>query len=659
MKFSSKHKDREQTFPVASFAAGLNQDMPPDQLPLNALTKCMNMKYVKNGNAISLGIRQGTEAISNTALPAAADILACTYYAAGSKYIIATASKIYYLDGDYDPVEIGAVSATPTFTEFHGKLIIHDGAATKAWDGTTFETLNDYITDEIVGTGDGATTEFTDTLEHLTVEATSLTIIFTDTTTKTIIDDGVGRLTGNVASAVVKNITGASKANPCVITCTGHGYIDDDVINIQSVGGMTQINDASYVITKVNDDSFSLNGVNSTAYTTYTSGGTASSNAINYTSGAIQFTCDGAPDDLTTVYATYEDHGGAPKSTAGLVRASRLYVWGSSDYPSRIYYTAPNDEDGWDSSSDGGYLDVDPLDGYDIVSVLNFFQSLVIFKDVGAHRVDNFPGDSVFRVEPLVQEISCKSAHAVSNDGNMISYMSNEGWVALAPSERFGDVQQEQMLSQSFSTLAKKYANSYARSEYNQLDKQFWIQLYDADESAYLDYIHVLCMDTGGQLTHYKFQFSHTCFKYVNNEMLLGGADGKLYRLLKTDTSYRDDGVIYTSDTYLRGVMTDFGLPKNRKHNKYINLLFAGGTSGATAELNIYINNNIDTGILFTEYLVIPETTQGILNTIHRKFNYSSVMWEITHICGSTGAQFNGLIFTGAIIGDAMEGRFR
>ncbi|PIW31237.1 MAG: hypothetical protein COW28_07555, partial [bacterium (Candidatus Ratteibacteria) CG15_BIG_FIL_POST_REV_8_21_14_020_41_12] len=75
-----------------------------------------------------------------------------------------TSSKLYYLDSNYDPVEIGDIAGIPTFTEFHGKLIIHDGGVTKAWNGTVFEILNNLITDEIIGTGDNAETEFSGAL---------------------------------------------------------------------------------------------------------------------------------------------------------------------------------------------------------------------------------------------------------------------------------------------------------------------------------------------------------------------------------------------------------------------------------------------------------------------------------------------------------------
>lgn len=68
-------------------------------------------------------------------------------------------------------------------------------------------------------------------------------------------------------------ITGASQANPCVITSAGHGLQSGQKIIIYGVGGMTQLNVGQfYTVTVINTNSFSI-GINSTNFTSYTSGG--------------------------------------------------------------------------------------------------------------------------------------------------------------------------------------------------------------------------------------------------------------------------------------------------------------------------------------------------------------------------------------------------
>jgi hypothetical protein len=89
-----------------------------------------------------------------------------------------------------------------------------------------------------------------------------------------------------------KAITGATQANPCVITATGHGYEGGETIDIRAVVGMTELNGNSYKVVYIDANSFSLTNlsdvaIDSTGYTAYTSGG-LSFDVDNYP-GAVGF----------------------------------------------------------------------------------------------------------------------------------------------------------------------------------------------------------------------------------------------------------------------------------------------------------------------------------------------------------------------------------
>ncbi len=72
------------------------------------------------------------------------------------------------------------------------------------------------------------------------------------------------------------SITGISKANPAVVTTSAsHGLAAGAKVRITGVGGMTEVNDLTFTVASPSGSNFSLAGTNSTAYTTYTSGGTA------------------------------------------------------------------------------------------------------------------------------------------------------------------------------------------------------------------------------------------------------------------------------------------------------------------------------------------------------------------------------------------------
>jgi hypothetical protein len=77
-----------------------------------------------------------------------------------------------------------------------------------------------------------------------------------------------------------KTISGATQANPCVVTATSHGFSDGDEIYIASVVGMTELNGKYYKIKNKTTNTFELTdiddtNINSTGFTAYSSGGTA------------------------------------------------------------------------------------------------------------------------------------------------------------------------------------------------------------------------------------------------------------------------------------------------------------------------------------------------------------------------------------------------
>ena len=81
-------------------------------------------------------------------------------------------------------------------------------------------------------------------------------------------------------------ITGASQADPVVVSITDHGLLSGYKVLIASVSGMTELNDIVWRITRITDGTFSLNGSNGTNNTAYSSGGTARSGLFTWQSAA-------------------------------------------------------------------------------------------------------------------------------------------------------------------------------------------------------------------------------------------------------------------------------------------------------------------------------------------------------------------------------------
>lgn len=76
------------------------------------------------------------------------------------------------------------------------------------------------------------------------------------------------------------NISAITKANPGVVTtAASHGLIDNDLLYIESVGGMTELNSLFFLAVYISATTFSLtdlegNAIDTSAYGAYTAGGT-------------------------------------------------------------------------------------------------------------------------------------------------------------------------------------------------------------------------------------------------------------------------------------------------------------------------------------------------------------------------------------------------
>lgn len=85
---------------------------------------------------------------------------------------------------------------------------------------------------------------------------------------------------GAVLTGTTQAITGATQADPVVVTSAGHGYSNDDEVYITGISGMTELNDRWFVIDNVTASTYELrtihgDDVDGTGYTAYTSGGTS------------------------------------------------------------------------------------------------------------------------------------------------------------------------------------------------------------------------------------------------------------------------------------------------------------------------------------------------------------------------------------------------
>ena len=87
-----------------------------------------------------------------------------------------------------------------------------------------------------------------------------------------------------------KTISGATSANPVVITANSHGYENGDEVRITEVVGMTQLNQNRYLVSNKTTNTFELRGEDSTGHTAYSSGGTFARDFTSANSAAMSTT---------------------------------------------------------------------------------------------------------------------------------------------------------------------------------------------------------------------------------------------------------------------------------------------------------------------------------------------------------------------------------
>lgn len=168
-----------------------------------------------------------------------------------------------------------------------------------------------------------------------------------------------------------KTITGATQADPVVITSTGHSYENGDWVVISGVVGMTELNGRTFVVANKAANTFELtdtdgNDIDGTGFTAYSSAGVA--NRVYTLSGNdTAVNISGVTQADPAVVTTSTAHGlvsGDIITIAGVVGMTELngndYLVRETDYPGDSDFQLYNldgstvDSTGYTAYSSGG-----------------------------------------------------------------------------------------------------------------------------------------------------------------------------------------------------------------------------------------------------------------------------------------------------------------
>lgn len=103
------------------------------------------------------------------------------------------------------------------------------------------------------------------------------------------------------AAGSPKTVTAITAATSAVVTSAAHGLTVGTVVVFASVAGMTEINGVAGLITAVTTNGFTVN-IDSSAYTAYTSGGTATAQTMTLVENVLDFQRNG--DEADTIDST-------------------------------------------------------------------------------------------------------------------------------------------------------------------------------------------------------------------------------------------------------------------------------------------------------------------------------------------------------------------
>jgi hypothetical protein len=240
-------------------------------------------------------------------------------------------------------------------------------------------------------------------------------------------------------TALSATITAATQADPCSITATAHGFNTGDSVTITGVVGMTELNDNSYTITVVDADTFTLDSTDSTAFTAYTSGGTATRDGITVTdddwqivsynnkslfiqAGHTMVYYDGTSDS----YLELANPPSATQPTCGASCFNR--AWVAKDYT--VYWSKILEPHTF-TGTGSGFINMREIFGEDdnVVAITSYNNRLVIFgrRNIAFFAGAEDPTGTTFQLTDHIKGIGCIARDSVQNVGTDVVFLSSEG----------------------------------------------------------------------------------------------------------------------------------------------------------------------------------------------------------------------------------------
>lgn len=142
---------------------------------------------------------------------------------------------------------------------------------------------------------------------------------------------------------------------------------------------------------------------------------------------------------------TYASLGGTPPQFSFMVRhKNRIWAAGVAAFPSRLYYSALENDEDWTTAGDAGSMTIDSDDGDRIVGLASHKGELFIFKGpnrLSIHRlVGSAPtGDDAFIRVPFITGVGGVNHNTIIRINDDLVFASPRGIHSLAATAAFGN----------------------------------------------------------------------------------------------------------------------------------------------------------------------------------------------------------------------------
>lgn len=605
-----------------NFRFGLNTVLPPSSIRPDEASSLVNFKILPLG---SLETREGLTRYTSSALPNPASYIASFIFdvdsadfhlfadtddrawensanrewqteepaSSGKDELIVTQpdNKVYLLDDNKAPVEIGTLEGDATIIPFGGKAFICDGSYLKYWNKPTETILMAY------DDGSGTTGYQHD---NTTLTADTGLKLYAGSNTKAGIKfetqswDSGYTITATAVEAYLRKV-GSPTGNVGCELYTNAGVLIATSITVIAAA---DINTASEKLTFVFDTGAMSQATIYWAVITYSGG-----DVTNY----IQFECDTVAsdgdgkyydgtwhDDTAKIGLTAIKPGRPPRARFGLIQNSRLYLSGDPFKKGVVWYSNANAFFDWSTANGGGYIGVidNNVTNFPVGAMISFYGDIYIFGQQSQPYLCKLLGSdpSDYSLPPMFQRIysTHKTALNVIND----CWFGNESGInALSGVEQYGDLRTFFESEAVADRIANYWTDDDSFAGYNGATGQYFLKL-PGCARCLVAHTKAPVSDRRGKVrypwTEYTFvkegslPLEPTAFANYDNTFFIACDDKYIYKLDSTVQKDNSVAVPYMLGTKL------FESPYNSVCLEKYDVSVGTDATGATLDLEVY-----------------------------------------------------------------------